>query len=320
MLQQEPTLKGNEMQSNLKIELLNTTALSRHHTFSNLKARIRTNATAQSTIVYEPKTTNPGPAFICHEALECPRLNLKNFSERLRLPSRYITRYIEPKYLNSAVLGTIRFGTTSSYRASENDTAGRLGDIEEARLRDSFSSHSGYYNSVRINRASLESLNISTPNGVDAIGVDLLVNDYCLCASSGEFAVHQARDLLLRGNGKLGAYITYDLILLLAGLRRRQAFAGKMKGMRPLAKTILYGVKDRRWKIGETYIHAPEREKVKDWLKASFVKPIRFRHENEVRILMLNPTCPGSLSKESPPLLIKNDGAIARSVVGSGYF
>ncbi len=228
-----------------------------------------------------------------------------------------ITRYIESEYLDDAVQGYFRFGTTGGYRAKEEKSVGRFGDLSEGRLNQIFNTPTGYHSSITISGRELSN-NFASPN-MDQIVYEERVNDFCSCSTIGKFEKNRAMIFKEKGNPQLGAFVSYDLSRLSKALKSVVSHQEKTQGFGILLKKIEYGWKDLQWDIPEEFVYESAVPEIEKWLSISFIKPLSFQHEEELRILLVNPKKPGQMDETTRPLELRSE-LIAEAIVDYGCF
>lgn len=233
----------------------------------------------------------------------------------------YITRHVEEKYLPAVLKGYYRIGTLVNYRAKENDTAGRLGDIQESRQQEIFKSRTGYLNNALIGDVLFE--NVDMTGTEKHVVIESVVNDYCSCASEGVFKIDRAnkiRDAEDDPKKKPGAFITYHLPSLIKAITEYLQKTPSLCHLKVIGRKISYGEKDTHWEVEENFSYKPEADALAIWLGISFIKSPSFSHEEEFRLLLIDPRNPGSLGHEANTIVIETDEAVAAACFSSGVF
>lgn len=233
----------------------------------------------------------------------------------------YVTRHVEEQYLAGALKGYYRIGTLVNYRAKENDTAGRLGDVQESRQHEIFRSRTGYLNNALVDGVFFE--NVSMVDVEKHIVFETVVNDYCSCTSQGVFKSDRAnkiRDAEDDSKKKPGAFITYHLPSLKIAITEYLQRNPKLRHLKVIGRKVSYGEKDVTWEVEEDFSHKFEADALAIWLGISFIKSPTFSHEEEFRLLLVDPKNPGSLDYEANTIIIEADEAIAAACVASGVF
>jgi len=59
---------------------------------------------------------------------------------------------------------------------------------------------------------------------------------------------------------------------------------------------------------------------VATWLEIAFTKSANFKHENEYRLLLINPDKPGALDQTAGTIVIDADEGIASAIKQSDYY
>lgn len=233
----------------------------------------------------------------------------------------YITRHIEERFLSSARTGYFQFGSLVKYRAKEGTFAGRFGDHQESRVQEIFNSRSEFFE-----RASLEGIEIinnSFSGTKRHVVVETIVNDFCSCSSIGKFSLERGivlRDREIDPDKKPGAYVTYHLPTLRLALHDYFSQSPDLSGHILLGRKVKYGEKDRSWEVEQNFIYQPDRDAMAIWLSIAFVKSPTFEHEQEYRLLLLDPSVPGGLADDTGACVIAENSAIAASIFASDTY
>lgn len=251
--------------------------------------------------------------------ISCPTLSREIITKLTDQSVTRITRHIEKEYLSTAEGGYFRFGTIAGYAPDDRLLdVGRLGDREEGSQQEVFRTRSGYYNKFTAETSRIENVRIS---GFDnPIVVEFSANDYCSCSSIGDFQPHRAASFVANGNQKLGAYVTYDLVKLQAALSEVARERAECSSLILMGRPVVYGKKDRHWEIEETFARTEDRDPLAIYLGVTFVKSVRYEHEEEYRMLLVDPSALGQLPTDKGKLLEFNDPRIAAAIAASGCF
>lgn len=228
-----------------------------------------------------------------------------------------VTRHMKREYLDDAVSGYFRFGTTGGYRATEHAvTRGRFSDLSEGRTRKTFNTTSGYHETLTIYGHELSG-NYCSPD-MDQVVYEERANDFCSCSTIGPFDHERAECFRSKGNPELGAFVSYDLTRLVSALRTVLKRSSVFTDYEFLTRPVEYKVKDLKLQIPERFC-LKDASEIDRWLSISFVKPQIFEHEAELRILIFNRNTPGGLDELTQPIVL-NDKLIANSIVNQGTF
>lgn len=270
-----------------------------------------------SSMTIAPQSSGRGSSvgIMVQRQISCPKLSDTQISELDCDVVQTITKHLDAKYLESAVNGYFQFGTIEEYRATER-IPGRFGDMEEGSQWDVLKSPDGNFDNVRIDGLKIGSFSSNVEN---PIVVSVVVNDYCSCASLGNFDAQRSDTLKAKGNDKLGAFVTYDLAKLKGALREIIAETPETAHYRLFGRVVDYSQKDRHWMIEGQFEHNDERSPIATWLSTAFVKNPAYEHEEEFRILIIDPAHAGGLHKETKARIFE-DKRIANSIVASGVF
>lgn len=199
--------------------------------------------------------------------------------------------------------------------------SGRLGDHQESRVQEIFNSRSGFFR-----QAELDGIEIRGTSFQDTerhIVIETVVNDYCSCSSTGRFSFERGealRDREADPEKKPGAYVTYHLPTLKSAIEDHFLKSPELSNLILLGRKVEYGEKDRRWNVEEKFSYQRHRDSLAIWLSIAFVKAPLFQHEEEYRLLLVDPSGPGGLLDEIKGPVIHESGAIAASIVASDTY
>jgi len=254
--------------------------------------------------------------FVFQNYVACPELGADDLAAISSTDIRTITRHIEKQYLESARSGYFRFGTIESYRAKEAGIDGRFGDRTDGVQSDVVYSKSGKYN-VIFNGNLVSAGRMS---GVDdPVVFRTIANEYCSCSSIGIYDARRAALLISSGNNDIEAFVTYDVEALKAAIMEILS-ERHQKTLRLLGRPVEYRKKDRRWQIEDSFERQDNRDQLNLYLETAFVKVPDFKHEEEFRLLLLDPSAPGRLSVADEAVTIFNDARIVAAIRDSGTF
>ncbi len=250
-----------------------------------------------------------------------PKLSNDVITSIAKEQPEYITRHIEERYLESARKGYFQLGTLIAYRAKENAASGRLGDHQESRIQEIFNTRSGYFKEASL--PGVEITNASIAGTEQQIVVETVVNDYCSCSSIGEFSHERGENIRQRevdSEKRPGAYVTYHLPTLKSALVDHFSKLPTQSELILLGRSVQYGEKDIKWTVEETFSYQHERDALAIWLSIAFVKSPNFAHEDEYRLLLIDPSGPGGLPDNTGSLVVRESNAIAASIVHSDTY
>ncbi|WP_281976588.1 DUF2971 domain-containing protein [Pseudorhizobium flavum] len=268
--------------------------------------------------VKAPSGLRRQPLVVVQQEIQCPRLDAEAISEIETDDADTVTRHLDPAYLPGAKAGQFRFGTTYLYKPKDEALlAGRLGDVGESTQREVFASRSGFVADGSIAGLKLE--NVKLVGRDRSVAIEYSVNDHCSCLSRGDFDSTRAEVLRSKGNGDLGAYVTYDLGRLKAALRALISEIDEFRGYTVIGRSVTYGTKDRVWLVEEQFQHKEQRDPLAIWLGTTFVKAMEYQHEDEFRLLIVDPERVGRLPREASYHLFE-DSRISDAIVASGTF
>lgn len=219
------------------------------------------------------------------------RLRSKRIDEVVSL----LTYHFPERHLESNLSGSFCFGTTTGYRAKEGLPVGRLSDTTEGRSRAVFNTMDGKFDNFRYGRNTVENSQISSG---EQVVLEVTSNDYCSCFSVGGYnetrakALQDAEQVIEK---RSSAYVTYDAHKLRYALKRQ--FRGRLGSSSTLiGRRVSYGPKDAAFNIPPTANIQREKNSLAQWLHISFMKPLKYQHEEEYRLLMVNRLQLGRLS------------------------
>lgn len=228
----------------------------------------------------------------------------------------YVTKHFDKKWYDSWLTGYFRFGTTTAFRGVEGGTD-RFSDVQEGNMHETYSNDTGIVESLALSDLGGE-LYISRSSMDTGHFVRRIItsNDYCACVSRGEYNPERARSFAKNDNSDLSAYCTYNLKKLKSALLEILTEMGLDNPMLICGK-VIYDEKDQAWNIGHQFSHTRERKQAEFWLRTTFVKPERFSHEDEFRIVAYESGSLAGLSTDLPGLVIHDD-RIRDAIVACG--
>ena len=267
-------------------------------------------------------------AWISREAkVDCPPISLEEIDRLTTDEPKYITRYIEARYLEAANRGYFRMNTLVNYRATEAESSGRLGDVDESVQQETIRPRGNYIHSgiVKDGKSTILMLGnkVYGYNAMDAVKTEFIANDYCVCATRGRFSL--ARGKALRENEsdedkKPDAYVTYDLAKLKSAIQKELRKHEGLPFLQMFCMDVTYGHKDNLWSVGEVFNNPSKIDPITRWLEIAFRKPRRFRHEDEFRLLAVDIEHPGGLDVDAKLIEFKDSCDISNAIVDSGVF
>lgn len=227
-----------------------------------------------------------------------------------------LTRHFNEKWMGATLEGSFRFGSVYSYRGSDTQLQGRFSDYQEGVQSETFRSRTGLY-SGHVGGADLQDNIIS---GYDnPVELRYEANDYCSCSSIGDFDERRALTLRERGNPDINRYVVYDAKKLISTIREMMSESPDFKDCAIFAQKVLYGEKNRHWKVEGFFDDKSQKDFLAIWLEIVFVKSPDYIHEQEVRIVIASLNLAGRLNTECTEYLF-NDRRISDSIVQSGSF
>ncbi|WP_156317435.1 DUF2971 domain-containing protein [Cypionkella psychrotolerans] len=282
--------------------------------------RKRSASSAQTTLVrVRSHTDGSGPlaAIITKEQLNAPKITLNEIEGIFPRGVATITRHFCLNLLPVVRDGGFKFGTVSQYRPKDKALVGRFSDTREGLQTDVYESSDGLYHIEDGKGGGISGIAIEGAD--EPVVYEYIANDYCCCSSIGAFDRERASLIRDRGNPDIGAYAVYDLKKLLAAISSYVLETSRLKHLTAIAGKVQYGRKDRRIVIGGHTISNEEADRVNKWLNLMFVKAIDYSHEEELRILLIDPDRPGALAEEVG-CEIWSDPRIVESIIDSGEF
>ncbi|MFC2967727.1 hypothetical protein [Acidimangrovimonas pyrenivorans] len=256
-------------------------------------------------------------AFRFGEKIACPALSLRDIEGIDDTSAEYVTRHFKEDFIGGALRGYFRFGTIASYRPADMKQIGRFSDAQEGTQQETFRSRTGLYDDVAIGGNRI--LGTTIVGFDNPIVYEYVVNDYCSCSSSGKFDLARAKLLRERGNDDIGAYAVYDLKKLRQAIEDLILEKAETNDLVLIGRDVVYGSKDRHWEIEERFEYAASKDRLAVWLGTAFVKSKDYMHEEEVRMLLIDPRNAGGLDERAEPLEFE-DPRIAAAVIDHGRF
>lgn len=233
----------------------------------------------------------------------------------------FITRHFEERFLESYRAGYFRFGTLSQYRATEEESSGRLGDHQEGRVQDEIYRKDGKFQKAYVNGADFSGATFEDCD--KQIVTELTANDYCSCSSTGVFRSARAkvlRDAEVDPKKKPGAFITYNLKRLRQALEKHFLDDPALPAFGLVGRHVQYGEKDGVWEMPKSFEFQRGDDSFVLWLEIAFLKSQRYAHEEEYRLLLADLSGPGTLDDQTERIIIENNKDIAAAIVASGTY
>ncbi len=266
-----------------------------------------------------PRLYVPGTVGVLLEhPLECPPLSPEQLASIGKSEVTTITRHIDSRWLESARNGYFRFGTIKGYAPKDKAlNVGRFSDYQEGVQLSTYRTRSGFFHDFQTG-AGGGLKNIGVIGAEHPVVVEFSVNDFCSCSSVGKFDIERARTLRAKGNPTLGAYVSYDLQALVRALEFLITRNASTRGYAVIGRTIEYGSKDKHWQIEERFRLDKHRDPIAIWLSTAFIKSPAYQHEEEYRLLLIDPRKPGQL--EGREMIEFKHGSIVDAIVDMGEF
>lgn len=265
----------------------------------------------------EKQGRQEGAGVVFQTQLSCPMLSCQDIASLHTTSANFITRHFDRKYLAATASGYFRFGTVASYRSADRRQVGRFSDAEEASLWKSFQSDAGKLDSVQFNGNQIN--NISSSGVKHLVRVEYHVNEYCSCSSSGKFSHSRAMLLRDRGNPDVSAFVVYDLHKLRIAMLEIISEETSLKHLALIGRDVEYGVKDQHTIIEGRFLDPTEADQMSIWVRSIFIKSADYSHEEEVRLVLIDPNRVGLLD-ESIAEQVFMDDRIKDSIVDKGTF
>ncbi|WP_247996820.1 hypothetical protein [Brucella tritici] len=257
-------------------------------------------------------------AILYERVLDCPPLERDAVKFLNDDEVRFITRHLDEEGYQHSLDGSFLFDTLTHYRGKEGGfSEGRFTDYQEGVQRDIYNAAGGTIDHLTVDGLDIQSSHVY--GGGDQVAVRTLANAYCSCSSVGEFDEDRARVLRTKGNEDLRFYVTYDVSRLKAVLKAILPDTDQLRSQAVIGRRVEYGEKDRRrWYISkhhEVEIKSP----LGHFLALAFTKSERFSHEQEFRILLIDPTSVGRLI-DTAGRVILNDKRFSECIVSHNKF
>lgn len=222
----------------------------------------------------------------------CPVLKTPAIYKLNDRGERFLTKHFKAGYLDSYHEGYFGFGTVLGYKANEAGILGLYGDDREGNATDRFTFDAGDITSFASHAASIS--NVHVRGNPEHLLRDTQANDFCACLSRGAFKLDRARKVR-EMNPDVTAYVVYDYQKLITALRAIIAENPKIRDLRLVGRVVNYGVKDFLHLVQSVFKRDVDAAELAVWLRACFMKPDRFSHEEEFRLLLVNPAALGCL-------------------------
>ncbi|MGR3622435.1 hypothetical protein [Pseudophaeobacter sp.] len=301
--------------SKLSTAFYSTTALCARPVLRNHISTPR-NDRSGASVTKKDADRSSSVAIMMRKKIAVPPLTTASLKSIEGQSPQTITRHINRKYLQDTIKGGFRFGTIAGYKPADNAQGGRLGDLQEGSQRLVFSSRTGMYNG-NFDGAAFQDVSIE---GVESpIVIEYSVNDYCSCSSINGFRQDRANTLRARGNPDIDTFVVYDLEKLTKALREIFAENPMWQHFEILSRRVIYEEKDCHWSVEDEVAITEDRDHLEIWLDTSFVKSRAYEHEEEVRMLVIDPSKAGQLAEDIKLLPIQ-DPRIAGAVIEHGHF
>lgn len=301
--------------------LYSTTALTSRSPYVARQVQYRFEAARNrsniSRVMLPQQTSKNGStAILVNAPLRVPTFNENDLSKIVYSDAEFITRHVKASILSQTLSGSFKFGTIEGYRPADKGLDGRFGDHQEGIQRDVYRSRNGDYNG-ELHGMSFFDVRI---NGFEnPVTVQFSVNDYCSCSSRGLFSINRARRIRDNGNPDLGAYAVYDLKKLRLAIQSIVAEKGDTKHLKIISRNVDYGEKDRQWEFDGFLKDKADKDHTAIWLSSIFVKSHSYQHEDELRMILVDPSEAGNLPKTAEAIFLE-DARIADAIVDSGTF
>jgi SEC-C motif len=251
--------------------------------------------------------------------ISCPILLAEEYNKYQNFDQVWLTRHFNSNYMTSNRNGYFHFGTTSGYNSKDQQkNAARLSDPQEGRLQFSFHNPEGQYEHAKIGTNVFKNNNLYE-NGREMV-VEYLSNDYCACFSNGDFDLKRAKKFREEKNPDIDAYVVYNLKKLILALNNNLSKRDEYSDFQLIGSRVSYDIKDVGFTVGKSFSYPLDQDLKIKWFNMNFVKSLDFAHEDEFRLLFMNPNLPGRLNAYTPKLEITSDESIAATIVDYGTF
>uniref|UniRef100_A0A193SD00 Uncharacterized protein n=1 Tax=biofilter metagenome TaxID=1070537 RepID=A0A193SD00_9ZZZZ len=250
--------------------------------------------------------------------LKCPQLNEQMLSTLSDVGPEFVTKYLSKEGYEHSLKGSFKFGTLAEYKKKEGDLSnrGRFGDEKESIQQHIFNSRSGYFE--RFKYSGLEIKNSHFLGLDNDVVIEFQANSYCACCSVGKYDAKSADALRNNGNPDITHFVTYNLSKLRSALNKIFSAEEKWNNSALIGRTILYGDKDRRWEIEESFTVDAQRDALGIFMGLAFVKDkTRFEHEDEYRLMIIDLNAMGALSSDAPSHAFIHE-SILEAITASG--
>lgn len=308
---------GLEM-SSLVSSLLRTTALTHTLTLTSLffVPNGAVNKTSGRVQRLQGQPNQGHVAIMMPRRVQVPPISGDILSNLHSQATKVVTRHIKKDLLESTLRGSFKFGTISRYRPADSAQIGRFSDYQEGLQRNVFRSRDGNYD-LHIDGSSFS--NVSITGHENPIVFQFEVNEYCSCSSRGGFDPERAQLIRERGNPDLDTYVVYNLEKLISILATIISESKDKRHLKLIAREVEYGAKDRHWEIEGFVSGSLDTDPLNIWLGNIFVKSRDYEHEDELRIILLDPAKAGLLPEEAEHVIL-NDHRIASAIIDHGHF
>lgn len=293
--------------------ILNTTALFQYYQIHS--RRVSEHQNRSKIVKTTPASRDGTTALLIYQGLEVPFLSEADLSDHNTEIAPRLTRHIRKDLLEITLEGSYKFGTISEYRPKDEEQIGRLSDRDEGSQFEVYSAQDETYSG----EVGGHSINIRIFGAENPLAVETVVNDYCSCLSFGDFNMYRATQIRELGNPELGAYVVYDAKKLFAAIECILQEKTHFSRFRIVARTVKYESKNKRLEIEGRLPSASGRDVIRDWIEIVFTKPVEYAHEEEVRIVLVDPNQAGNLPHATKYEIFK-DNRIAESIESHGLF
>jgi hypothetical protein len=250
--------------------------------------------------------------------LICPQLNARVINALNDGAPEFVTKYLTKDGYDPSLKGYFRFGTLKAYRKTEDASSAiaRFGDEKEGTQQHIFNSRSGYFEKFKY--TGLDIVNSKFAGVENDVVIEFHANAYCACVSIGKYDPERVAALRKSGNSDITHFVTYDLARLRSALIEILSADEHWKNSAIIGQAILYGDKDRRWEIEKSFTADEQRDSLGIFMGLAFVKDKdRFEHENEYRLMIVDPNALGQLNADTPPYVFSHAN-ILDAIISSG--
>lgn len=252
--------------------------------------------------------------------LECPILSAEEIQSLCQVASPTLTKHIDGNHLDRAKKGSFVIGTLSLFAPSDEMlNTGRFSDWREGSTREYLRSPQKniYFENAKIGSSTLR--DVSLEGSEHPVAIKYSINDFCWCATIGDFSLERARELRAKGNPELSAAVTYDASKLIRSVIEILNERPGLEEVCAISRPVIYGRKDRTFTIVIGNDILPAQDDLGMYLNTAFVKSPAYEHEAEQRVIFTNASSLGRLPVATARIFL-DDPRIADAIVSINEF